>query len=277
MRASFFQNIVDHSIFRKLILFTIILAAVLVGFETDQEIYERYGSFFHMINHLILVIFTLEALIKMAGQWPSPWSYFRDPWNVFDFCILLACFIPSDSPWASVLRLARILRVLRLASALPQLQLLVNALLRSIPSMGYVGLLLFLLIYVYAVMGVTFFGKNDPLHFGTLGNSMLSLFQTTTLEGWADLMYQQIRVESSPIPVWATILYFITYILLGTMIMLNLFIGIVLNGMQEIQKEIQSSQKKSDLTVSDELKALEEEMDQLKERIQKIRFKASIS
>lgn len=268
------RKMVQHPFFRHGILITIIFAAVLLGLETNPALYQEYASTFHFLNGAILVIFTLEAILKLASFAPSPWRYFRDSWNLFDFLILIACFIPSDSPWASVLRLARILRVLRLASALPELQLLVNALLRSIPSMGYVGLLLVMLIYVYAVIGVTFFGKNDPIHFGNLGSSMLSLFQTTTLEGWADLMYDQLRSKTSDTAPWVVIVYFVSYILLGTMIMLNLFIGIVLNGMQEIQKEHQLLQSTStDKDPRNEIKALEQELDRLKDRLKSIRLK----
>ncbi len=268
------RNIVQHPFFRHGILITIIFAAALLGLETNQSLYQEYASTFHFLNGAILVIFTLEAILKLASYAPSPWRYFRDSWNLFDFIILIACFIPSDSPWASVLRLARILRVLRLASALPELQLLVNALLRSIPSMGYVGLLLMMLIYVYAVIGVTFFGKNDPVHFGTLGSAMLSLFQTTTLEGWADLMYDQIRSKTTETAPWVVILYFVSYILLGTMIMLNLFIGIVLNGMQEIQKEHQLLKAPAtDHDPRNQMKELEQELDRLKDRLQSIRLK----
>lgn len=269
------QSIVQHSFFQKGIIGTILFTAILLGIETDPQLYQRFSTLFHFLNTLILVIFSLEAALKIIAHAPTPWNYFKNSWNIFDFLILIACFIPSDSPWASVLRLARILRVLRLASALPQLQLLVNALLRSIPSMGYVGLLLLILIYVYAIIGVTFFGQNDPVHFGNLGTSMLSLFQTTTLEGWADLMYHQIRSDTNRIPTGAIIFYFVTYILLGTMIMLNLFIGIVLNGMQEIQKEQQvlNAQSGQKQTPKDEIIALENDLDQIKERLQAIRFK----
>ena len=91
-----------------------------------------------------------------------------------------------------MLRLFRLLRVLRLLSAVPKLQLLVNALLKSLPSMLYVTVLLLLLFYVYAVAGVMFFAKNDPVHFGNIFDALLSLFRIVTLEDWTDVMYLQI-------------------------------------------------------------------------------------
>jgi voltage-gated sodium channel len=121
---------------------------------------------------------------------------------------------------------------LRLVHALPRLQILVNALLKSIPSMGYVSIFLMLHFYVYAVAGVFMFGHNDPEHFATLPTALLTLFTVVTMEGWADVMYTQMPVGA---PLAAG--YFITFILLGTMIILNLFIGVIMNGMNEATEE----------------------------------------
>ncbi len=142
------------------------------------------------------------------------------------------------------------LRVFRLLKALPNLQLIIGALLKSIPSMAYVGILLGLLFYVYAVAGVFLFGKNDPLRFGHLGVALLSLFQTVTLEGWTDLMFTQMHgcaragygdhpelcLQPAARPI-AALAYFISFVLIGTMIILNLFIGVIMNGMEEAQSE----------------------------------------
>ena len=126
-------------------------------------------------------------------------------------------------------------------------------LLRSLPSMFYVCLLLFLLFYVYAVIGVILFSGNDPVHFGNLWTSFLSLFRIVTLEDWTDVMYLQIygsdiyqgynqsiaHLASTPkaMPITAVI-YFVSFVLLGTMIMLNLVIGVIINGMDEAQTEL---------------------------------------
>jgi voltage-gated sodium channel len=147
------------------------------------------------------------------------------------------------------------LRVLRLLTAVPKLQILVSALLKSLPSMAYVSMLLFLLFYIYGVAGTMFFGKNDPVHFGNLGRSLLSLFRVVTLEDWTDVMYLQIygsdlyqgynfkasdlsqyTFEASATPMLAVV-YFVSFVLLGTMIMLNLVIGVIVNGMDDARIE----------------------------------------
>jgi voltage-gated sodium channel len=180
-----------------------------------------------------------------------PWDFFKDPWNVFDFIIVGVCFIPGiDTHYVAVLRLARVLRVFRMISVFPKLQLLVNALLKSIPSMGYVILLLALIFYMYAVMGTFLFGANDPVHFGNLHVSMITLFKVLTLEGWTDIMNIQFygtidpmaEYTSKPIS-YASIVYFVSFILIGAMIVMNLFIGVIMNSMQESHMELEKEKK----------------------------------
>ena len=178
------------------------------------------------------------------------YRYFKDPWNIFDFAIVVACLLPFGGGFVAVLRLLRVLRVLKLVTALPKLQILVGALLKSIPSMLYVSVLLGLLFYLYAVTATFFFSENDPVHFKTLQLSMLSLFRTVTLEDWTDLMYinmygcdqygydgnEALCTKPNAMPVFASA-FFVSFVLSGTMIILNLFIGVIMNGMEEAQAE----------------------------------------
>jgi voltage-gated sodium channel len=211
----------------------------------------RHGALLHVLDQIVLFVFVAEAVIEIAAEGRAPWRHFRDPWNCFDFAIVVACFLPFQGQAVTVLRLLRLLRVLRLVHALPRLQLLVSALLKSVPSMGYVSLLLGLLFYVYAVAGVFLFGQNDPMHFQNLERAFLSLFQIVTLEGWVDVLYTNMYgcdshgydaeslvpcAEPAARPV-ASILYFVSFILLGTMIILNLFIGVIMKSMEEAQAE----------------------------------------
>jgi len=239
--------------FQNLIIGVIIFAGILVGLETSTDIMTAYGTTIHILDQIVLWFFVLEAIIKMISHWPKPWNYFREGWNVFDFLIVAVCFLPFGGPYVAVLRLARLLRVLRLVTVLPRMQILVGTLLKSIPSMGYVGLMLALHFYIFAVLGVFLFGVNDPLNFGSLPVTLLSLFETVTLEGWIETMdiqrlgsaafpdlYSGTNAISTPHPLIAPA-YFISFILLGTMIMLNLFIGVIMNSMQEMHEEMQLS------------------------------------
>jgi len=260
----------------------ILAAGVIVGLETYPGLMAVHGDLLHLLDHIVLYIFVAEILMKMLAKGSKPWEFFYDGWNVFDFIIVAVCFLPIGGAYIAVLRLARILRVFRLVSALPKLQVLVGALLKSIPSMSYVGILLFLLFYIYAVIGTFMFGLNDPIHFGSLQASMMTLFKTITLEGWIDFMNIQyygsnlygyeafpdtVRTPSAH-PIAAPV-YFISFILLGTMIMLNLFIGVIINGMEETNKE---EENKELAKIREQIKniSLEEEIILISEDLNKI-------
>lgn len=236
--------------FQNFVTCVILFAAALVGFETSPALVERHGTVLHVLDRLVLAVFVVELAVKIGAQGARPWRFFADPWNVFDFLIVAVVFLPIQSQYVTVLRLARLLRVLRLIRAVPRLQVLVGALLKSIPSMGYVSLLLLLVFYVYGVAAVFLFGANDPFRFGTLPLALVTLFQVATAEDWSTTLYTQMYgcanygydgrealcVASSAQPVLAPI-YFISFILIGTMVILNLFIGVIMNSMAEAQAE----------------------------------------
>lgn len=246
----FFRSLVESKPFKIISVLSVILAGVVVGLETSRSIMTAYGPWLVALDRAILAAFTVEIVIRIGATGSRPWEYFKDPWNLFDFTVVALCFMPMGGNYIAVLRLVRTLRLLRLLTILPRLQMIVGALLKSIPSIGYVGLLLGLHFYIYAVLGVFLFGPNDPVHFETLGKSMLTLFQVLTLEGWADIMRTQIYgcaefgydnfrescTASQQSPVAAS-LFFVSFIIIGTMIILNLFIGVIMNGMQELAKE----------------------------------------
>ena len=254
------QKIVESSAFQNVIIVVILAAGVLVGLETDPEIAEKHHTLLAVADKLILIIFIAEIFLKMMALAPKPLEFFKDPWNCFDFLIVAVCLVPGLPGFGPVLRLVRLLRVLRLLTVVPKLQLLVTALLRSLPSMVYVTILLSLLFYIYAVAGVILFGKNDPVHFGNIGISLLSLFRVVTLEDWTDVMYLQFygsdhysgynisdtlkagfTYEPKATPLVAVV-YFVSFVLVGTMVMLNLVIGVIINGMDDarIEAEIEN-------------------------------------
>ena len=269
------NSLVQAKWFHHGIVAVILLAGVLAGLETNADLRERYGSILRGLDSLVLVVFIVEMALKLAVHGRQPWLYFRDGWNVFDFAIVVLCCLPMDSQFAAVLRLARGLRLLRLITALPKLQLLVGALLKSLGAMGYVSLLLALMFYIYGVAGVHLFGKADAAHFGSLPTALLSLFRVITLDNWSDIF----RAAQAGAPL-AAAAYFISFILLGTMIMLNLFIGIIMNSMSEMHAEIEARDRarhEKELgraTLLDEFNALENQLDALKEQAAKLKRRA---
>ncbi len=272
----FAARTVETKTFNRLIIAMIVVAGVLAGVETNAALVEDHHTLLRSLDALILGIFGLEAALKMAAHGRRPWRYFCDAWNVFDFTVLLLCLLPAAGPFAAVLRLARALRLLRLVSALPKLQLLVGALLKSFSAMGYVGILLGLMFYIYAVAGVHLFGGVAPENFGSLTVALLSLFQLITLEGWVEIF----GAVNGAGPVRATV-YFISFIDLGTMIMLNLFIGVIMNSMSEMHAEIDERDRARHLretgapTVEDDFRQIEQQMKQLQEQLAATRLRVA--
>ena len=205
--------------------------AVVIGLDTSAFLAERYGGWFKGANQLFLGIFVVEAIVKLIAQWPKPLRYFKDGWNVFDFAIIVVSLLPSTGELATLARLARLLRVLRLVSAMPELRLIVTTLVRSIPSMFNVVCLMSVIFYIYAVAGYHLFHDVDPTHWRTLGISALTLFRVVTLEDWTDVMYAAMAHH------WWAWAYFVSFVVVGTFVVVNLFIAVVLNNLDEAKAQ----------------------------------------
>jgi voltage-gated sodium channel len=161
--SAFATDVVTRKWFRTVIIILILLSAILIGVETYASIAGPNKAILHFIDYLIVWCFVAEIFLKILSYGRRPLDYFRDPWNVFDFVIVAVCLLPvADTHFVAVLRIARILRVLRMITYMPKLRLLIGALLHSIPSMGYVIMLLSLLFYIYGILGSFMFGQIDP-------------------------------------------------------------------------------------------------------------------
>lgn len=217
--------------FNGLIITLIVLNGAAVGLETWEGVASRYGEYFSALYSVVLWAFIGEAVLKIIACGRRPLDYFKSGWNCFDFVIILLSLLPASGEMAMVARLARLFRVLRLVSAFPELRLIVDTLLRSLPSMGHVGLLLVVLFYIYGVSGHYLFGSVDPEHWRDLPISLLSLFRIVTLEDWTDIMYT--AMDAKPYA-W---IYFVSFVVLGTFVMINLFIAVVLNNLDEAKAE----------------------------------------
>lgn len=209
----------------------IVLNGLLMGLETVPEIMARVGPTLLTANAVIQSLFVAEIALRILSFWPTPGRFFKDGWNIFDFSVVALSLLPIGGQFATVSRLARLLRVTRLISVSFELRLIVQTMLRSIPSMGHVSLLLGLLIYVYGIVGFYLFSATDPFHWGSLGVAMLSVFQLLTLEGWVEM--QRVLMPTHP---WAWI-YFGSFVVVGVFIVINLFIAIVLNNLESVRAE----------------------------------------
>ncbi len=222
----FCRRIVEARWFEPWMIGLIVFNGVLIGLETSKEIEQTYGHLLHLGNDIILGVFIVEAALKITAVAPRLRLYFGNGWNLFDFTVVVLSLLPSTDEFALVARLVRVLRVLRLVSTVPQLRLIVATLVRSIPSMGHVLMLLSIVFYIYAITGFHLFHEHDTEHWGSLGAALLTLFQIVTLEGWVDVMEEALEVRP-----WAWI-FFVSFVLIGTFVVLNLFIAVVINNLE---------------------------------------------
>ena len=215
--------IAEDARFQRTIIVLIVVNAITLGLETSPEVMASAGSALVALDHVVLAIFVAELAIRIGAY---GWSFFRDPWSIFDFVVVALALAPSTENF-SVLRALRVLRVLRLITAVPQMRRVVGGLLSALPGLGSVVAILCLVFYVAGVMATQLFGNDFPQWFGTLGKSLYSLFQIMTLESWSMGIVRPV-MEVHPYA-WA---FFVPFILIATFTMLNLFIGVVVSAMQ---------------------------------------------
>ncbi len=246
------KNVVESKWFRTTVALLIGLNALVVGAETYPQVTSRFGKWLEATDRIILVLFAVELVLRFIAT-PPRYRFFLNGWNLFDIVIVSAGFVPATE-YLSVLRLLRIIRILRAVTVMPHLQKLVLALLRSLPSLGHIAFLLGLLFFAFGATGTYLFRDVDPNNFGSLHRSMLTLFGVVTLEGWVSVMEGLLKHKP-----WAW-LYFVSFILLGTFISMNLFVGVLVNNLQSAEAEDKEAHDKA---VRDRLARIEEKLDAL--------------
>lgn len=220
------RKIVDHPRTERIIMGLIVLNAVTLGIETSQAAMDRFGTLLHLIDRIVIGVFVLELVARLIVYRTS---FFKDGWNVFDFIVITVALAPAaESRALSVVRTLRVLRLFRLITAVPTLRRVVSGLIAALPGMGSILLLIGLIYYVCAVIAVNLYGAAFPHLFGSLGASLFTLFTIMTLEGWVDGVVKPI-MEKFPYA-WV---FFIPFIIGTSFMVLNLFIGIIVNAMQE--------------------------------------------
>ncbi len=245
---------------QHIIVALIIINAITLGLETSSRIMEAAGGLLKLIDRTLLSVFVAEILIKMYA---FRGGFFRSSWNLFDFIVVGIALIPSSGP----LTVLRVLRVLRLISMVPRFRFVVESLLRAIPGIMSIAGLLLILFYVAAVMSTGLFGARFPEWFGSIGESMYTLFQVMTLESWSMGIARPV-IEVYP---WAWA-FFVPFILVATFTMLNLFIAIIVSTMQAMVEE-QKEQETAEISefVHDENVGLHAELRALRDEIRALR------
>jgi voltage-gated sodium channel len=238
------RSLVEHRWFQRVVLAVIIANAVVLGLETSI-VAGPPDEVLQVLDDLMLWFFVIEIALRLVAHGPR---FFRDPWSVFDLLVVGVALIPATGPM-SVLRALRILRVLRLADSVPSMKRVVNGLVAAVPGMGSVGALLVLVMYVSVVIATNLYGTVAEEHFGDLGTTAFTLFQVMTGEAWPDIAADVMVHEPSA---W---IFFVVFILVVSFAVLNLFIAVVVSGMESIE-ELAEHEEESDAKVMDELRAI---------------------
>ncbi|XP_050954576.1 sodium channel, voltage gated, type V-like, alpha b isoform X1 [Labeo rohita] len=263
----FFFDLVSKQAFDIMIMLLIILNMVTMMVETDEQS-PSIEYILYYINLAFIVIFTTECIIKLIAL---RCYFFTISWNIFDFVVVILSIVGivlADiiekyfvSPTLfRVIRLARIGRILRLIRGAKGIRTLLFALMMSLPALFNIGLLLFLVMFIYAIFGMANFayvkkqgGIDDMFNFETFGNSMICLFQITTSAGWDNLLSPILNnspEECDPdVPHTGTnvrgncgnpsvgITFFVTYIIISFLIVVNMYIAIILENFSVATEE----------------------------------------
>uniref|UniRef100_A0A4W5N7A5 Sodium channel protein n=1 Tax=Hucho hucho TaxID=62062 RepID=A0A4W5N7A5_9TELE len=260
-------DFVTKQAFDIVIMILICLNMVTMMVEEDDQTPER-EKILHWINFVFIVLFTGECTLKMISL---RHYYFTIGWNVFDFVVVILSIVGMflseliEKYFVSptlfrVIRLARIGRILRLIKGAKGIRTLLFALMMSLPALFNIGLLLFLVMFIYAIFGMSNFayvkheaGIDDMFNFETFGNSMLCLFQITTSAGWDGLLAPILNKKepdcdsqmehpgtlyrgncgNPPVAMF----FFVSYIIICFLIVVNMYIAVILENFSVATEE----------------------------------------
>jgi voltage-gated sodium channel len=251
-----FQGLRNNKAFELFVVSVILFSAIVVGAKT-YDLPPIMLTIVSWLDSFITVIFLIELTIRFIGE-ENKRHFFKNPWNIFDTLIVVASLIPvEESDMAFIGRLLRIFRVLRMISIIPELRVLLNSLFKALPQLGYVMLLMFIIFYIYAAIGSTLFAHINPVLWGDISISLLTLFRVMTFEDWTDVMYETMTVYGFS---W---FYYLTFIFLTAFAFLNMVIGIVVSVIEK-ENAIEDAEHNTEPTLTE----LQKEIKELKSMIQ---------
>lgn len=255
-----FIRLRSNKAFETVVIAIIVISALMVGAKTYDET-TRFESVFTVLDWAVTLFFLVEIIIRLLAERRFR-DFFKSPWNIFDFIIVVASLIPvENSETVLIARLLRVFRVMRLVSMVPELRMLMNALLKALPRMGYVALFMFIIFYIYGAVGSFLFHDINPFYWDNIAISVLTLFRIATFESWTAIMYETMEVHP-----WSWI-YYVSFIFLSAFIFLNMMIGIVLETMQ---KETEAHELEQGEGEAADLKALRKGMDDVQSQLRRM-------
>ncbi|EUB64148.1 Sodium channel protein para [Echinococcus granulosus] len=254
-------KVISNRNFDLFILGMIGLNTLIMCFEHHHQP-EWMKQTMEIVNKMFIIIFTCEFILKLIGQ---RWYYFKDPWNIFDCCIVifsLVCWgledlmttLPVPPTTIRIVRLFRVGRVLRLVKSARGIRTLLFALIVSLPALFNVALLLFLTAFVYSIVGMSFFGKvayyagiDAEFNFETFPQAFIILLQISTSAGWSsvfeglsntDPAYCSQEEGTCGSFLWAT-LFLVSYLVISFMVIINMYIAVILENFSQATEDVQ--------------------------------------
>ncbi|MFC7621236.1 ion transporter [Microlunatus sp. GCM10028923] len=254
------HRLVNATWFQNLIVAVILANAVTIGIHTYRDLPAGVYRAIELIDYGFLGIFVIELVLRFVSYGLNPRRFFRDPWNVFDTLVVGAAFVPGLSSNTTALRLIRLLRVVRLLRLMPDVHVLMDGLRRAAGPAASLLALTGLLCFIYAIIGNLLFGDVAPQYFGNLGEGVLTLFTLLTLEGWNSVLYDLRAVSPWGLP------YTISFVLIGTYVVINLVVGVVINSLDEAYRNrVDERAETKDLT--DTIHGLRKALDELEAKL----------
>lgn len=226
------QRVVDAPWFNRVIVVVLVINAIALGLRTAASVSASLDPLLIGIEATVVAIFVVEMIIKITALGRG---FFRDGWNWFDLVVIVLSAIPASGTLL-MLRTVRILRTFRLISVIPSMRRVVNALFSAVPGLVSILLLLMLVLYTSSIAAVQMFGAVAPSHFGSLGQSLLTMFKVMT-QGWPEVADEIVAVR--PLG-W---MFFVGYIVVTGFIVLNLLIAVIVNAMERQVLEAQAAKE----------------------------------
>ncbi|KAM9163518.1 sodium channel protein type 5 subunit alpha-like [Pangshura tecta] len=258
----FFFDIVSSKAF-EITIVTLICLNMIIMMWTSEDQDKKSKDILEIINKVFVAIFTGECIMKILAL---RHYFFTDGWNIFDLLVVILSLVSvgvagvlKSPSLLRIVRLVRISRILRLIRQAQGIRTLLFTLLMSLPALFNIGLLLFLIMYIYAILGMAYFacahwdgGIDNIFNFQTFGGSMLCLFQITTSAGWdgflnpflrtrsdscAPNLNIQCRDNSSCVDSSVAIIYFVSYVIISFLIVINMYIAVILENLNVAAEE----------------------------------------
>ncbi|MDO9591233.1 MAG: ion transporter [Microcella sp.] len=229
-RIQWLAKVMYGNPFEVLVIAIIIANAAALAVLTFEGVAPEVTAVAIAIDRFAIIFYTIELVLRLISYGLKPWMFFRNPWNVFDFIIVI--LIPFLDGATVIFRLVRLLRILRIFRFLPEARILMLSMVKSVAPLANLAVLIGFLMFIYAMAGVYLFGEADPENWGDVAAAMVSLVILLTLENFPDSFTGGLDITP-----WA-LLYFLSYMFFIVFTVLNVLIGIVLTAMDQAREEV---------------------------------------